>query len=129
MTVKERRAAQIRHRVIKITYMALPGLKGDYDFPEARHNKPDYIEKLVCDYYGVPVHVLKSADRTMRTVQKRQTVMYLLRGFTNLTVSEIGERFNKDRTIATKAIKLVRDRVCTEPEYKAEMEFFEGCLK
>ena len=128
MTTKERRKAQIRHRIVKISYMALPGLKGGYDFPNAGHNKPEYIEKIVCEFYGVTIHSLRTPESLRTLVVKRQAIMFLLRKYTNLTYKEIATRFNRHYSIVISAIKQVKDRMDTTPEFKEQMDFFDSVL-
>src|SRR3546814_5027078 len=53
----------------------------------------DYIQKLVCDYFEVPVEMVKSKLRKREIVQARQISMYLAKNHTKTSLKSIGAFF------------------------------------
>jgi chromosomal replication initiation ATPase DnaA len=42
----------------------------------------DYIQKVVCDYFDLPIELLKSKTRKREVVQARQIAMYFAKRMT-----------------------------------------------
>ena len=42
----------------------------------AREVSIDYIQKVVCDYFDIPIELMKSKTRKREIVQARQLAMY-----------------------------------------------------
>src|SRR5690606_16725419 len=53
----------------------------------------EYIQKLVCEYFEVPVEMVKSKTRKREIVQARQISMYLAKNHTKSSLKSIGSFF------------------------------------
>src|SRR3546814_16583291 len=65
----------------------------------------EYIQKLVCDYFEIPVDAVKSKSRKREIVQARQISMYLAKSQTKASLKSIGQFFEIGRASC-------RERVC-----------------
>ena len=50
----------------------------------------EYIQKLVCEYFEVPIEMVKSKTRKREIVQARQISMYLAKLHTKTSLKSIG---------------------------------------
>ena len=53
----------------------------------AREVSIDYIQKVVCDYFDIPVEIMKSKTRKREIVQLRQLAMYFSKQLTKSSLS------------------------------------------
>ena len=67
----------------------------------------DLLTALVCENYGLDSAALNSRSRCQNYVVGRNTVFYLARKHTNLTLKEIGERFNRRHSTVLQGITSV----------------------
>nr|HMS52518.1 helix-turn-helix domain-containing protein [Chitinophagales bacterium] len=66
------------------------------------------IQKLVSDYFRLPVDTLKAKTRKREVVQARQISMYLAKKFTDLSLKMIGQHFGgRDHTTVIHACQSV----------------------
>ncbi|MFB1021495.1 MAG: chromosomal replication initiator protein DnaA, partial [Vicingaceae bacterium] len=56
----------------------------------AREVSIDYIQKVVCDYFDLPIELLKSKTRKREVVQARQIAMYFAKKMTKSSLANIG---------------------------------------
>ncbi|HNA33166.1 MAG TPA: chromosomal replication initiator protein DnaA, partial [Flavobacteriales bacterium] len=56
----------------------------------AREVSIDYIQKVVCDYFDLPIELLKSKTRKREVVQARQIAMYFAKKMTKNSLASIG---------------------------------------
>ena len=56
----------------------------------AREVSIDYIQKVVCDYFDLPIELLKSKTRKREIVQARQIAMYFAKKMTKSSLANIG---------------------------------------
>jgi chromosomal replication initiator protein len=56
----------------------------------AREVSIDYIQKVVCDYFDLPIELLKSKTRKREIVQARQIAMYFAKKMTKSSLASIG---------------------------------------
>ncbi len=90
----------------------------------------DYIQKLVCDYFEVPVHLLKSPTRKREVVQARQISMYLSKGMTKSSLKTIGAFFGgRDHSTVIYACQTVEDLIQTDKKFRAYVTDIEKKLK
>ena len=127
-TIKERRLAQLRNTKVYISYMGFPGMKGKHYFPTPPHNKPEFIEKLVCDYYGKNTCEIRTNSRHASVVKCRQIIMYLMRKYTNMSVVELGKMFNRHHSIVIHSVDKVKNYILYNEPFRTEMEHFENIL-
>ena len=66
----------------------------------------DYIQKLVCDFYNIPVEAVKSKTRKREIVQARQIAMYFTKDQTVNDLIETDKKFRHDVEEIEKRIKI-----------------------
>ena len=83
----------------------------------------DYIQKIVCDYFELPLELLKSKTRKREVVQARQLAMYFSKQFTKSSLSNIGMHCGgKDHATVLHAVKTVDNLVSTDKQFKKFVE-------
>ena len=58
----------------------------------AREVSIDYIQKVVCDYFDLPIELLKSKTRKREVVQARQIAMFFSKKLTKSSLAKIGQQ-------------------------------------
>src|SRR3546814_3843727 len=90
----------------------------------------DYIQKLVCDYFEVPVEMVKSKLRKREIVQARQISMYLAKNHTKTSLKYIGAFFGgRDHSTVIYACQTVEDLIETDKKFKAYVQNIQKKLK
>lgn len=90
----------------------------------------DYIQKVVCEYFGLPVDVLSAKTRKREIVQARQIAMYFSKSLTKASLSTIGSVIgNKDHATVLHACKTVNNLMETDKRFKAQVEDIQKKLK
>lgn len=90
----------------------------------------DYIQKIVCDYFNMPVDSLQSRTRKREVVQARQIAMYLSKNFTKSSLASIGSQIgSKDHATVLHACKTVVNLLDTDRQFKTDLEEIERRLK
>ena len=70
----------------------------------------DYIQKVVCDYFDIPVDIMKSKTRKREIVQARQLAMYFSKILTKSSLAKIGLHCgNKDHATVLHACKKIKE--------------------
>jgi len=81
------------------------------------------IQKLVCEYFEVPVEMVKSKIRKREIVQARQISMYLAKSYTNSSLKSIGHFFGgRDHSTVIYACQTVEDLIETDKQFKAYVQ-------
>ena len=116
-----------RHRGLDdISYMALVGMKNDYQFPKYFSNKDDLIINVVCEWYGTTAEALKNRRRIRGIVEPRQICMFLLRRYSNLSLKEIGMKFGGfDHTTVIHSSDTVQDLMDTDEKIRQTIQALE----
>jgi chromosomal replication initiator protein len=79
----------------------------------------DYIQKVVCDYFDLPLDVLKSKTRKREVVQARQLAMYFSKNLTKSSLSNIGIHCGgKDHATVLHACRTVNNLMETDKKFK-----------
>ncbi|HEX5003106.1 MAG TPA: chromosomal replication initiator protein DnaA [Bacteroidia bacterium] len=79
----------------------------------------DYIQKVVCDYFDLPLEVLKSKTRKREVVQARQLAMYFSKNLTKSSLSNIGIHCGgKDHATVLHACRTVNNLMETDKKFK-----------
>jgi chromosomal replication initiator protein len=79
----------------------------------------DYIQKVVCDYFDLPLDVLKSKTRKREVVQARQLAMYFSKNMTKSSLSNIGIHCGgKDHATVLHACRTVNNLMETDKKFK-----------
>lgn len=79
----------------------------------------DFIQKVVCDYFDLPLEVLKSKTRKREVVQARQLAMYFSKNLTKSSLSNIGIHCGgKDHATVLHACRTVNNLMETDKKFK-----------
>jgi len=90
----------------------------------------DYIQKIVCEYFGLPSEVLQTKTRKREIVQARQIAMYFSKTLTKSSLSTIGSVIGgKDHATVLHACKTVNNLIETDKRFKNQVEDIEKRLK
>lgn len=77
------------------------------------------IQRMVCEYYGVPFDKLLQKTRKREIVQARQITMYLAKAFTKNSLKTIGEHFGgRDHTTVIHSCQTVKDLMDTDSLFR-----------
>lgn len=90
----------------------------------------EYIEKLVCDYFEVPIEMVRSKTRKREIVQARQISMYLAKNYTKSSLKTIGAFFGgRDHSTVIYACQTVGDLIDTDKKFKGYVHDIQRKLK
>ena len=90
----------------------------------------DYIQKIVCDYFNMPIDSLQSRTRKREIVQARQIAMYFSKSLTKSSLASIGSQIGKkDHATVLHACKTVNNMIDTDKQFRFDMEEIEKRLK
>lgn len=90
----------------------------------------DYIQKVVCNFFDIPVQMLLSNTRKREIVQARQVAMYYSKTLTKSSLASIGAQIGgKDHATVLHACKTVNNLLDTDKQFKTQMEEIEKKLK
>ena len=83
----------------------------------------DYIQKVVCDYFDLPIEMLKSKTRKRQVVQARQIAMFFAKSMTKSSLSSIGAHCGgKDHATVLHACRTVNNLIETDKKFKASVQ-------
>jgi len=90
----------------------------------------DYISKVVCDYFNMPVDSLQAKTRKREVVQARQLAMFFSKSMTKSSLASIGSQIgNKDHATVLHACKTVNNLKETDKAFKLCCDEIEKKLK
>ncbi len=90
----------------------------------------DYIQKIVCEHFSLPLAVLQAKSRKREIVQARQIAMYFSKTLTNASLSTIGSQIGKkDHATVLHACKTVNNLMDTNKEFKSQVEEIDKKLR
>lgn len=90
----------------------------------------DYIQKIVCEYFGLPSDILQTKTRKREIVQARQIAMYFSKSLTKSSLSTIGSIIgDKDHATVLHACKTVNNLMDTDKRFKSQIDDIERRLK
>jgi len=90
----------------------------------------DYIQKVVCDYFGIPIDLVLSKTRKREIVQARQVAMFFSKSLTKSSLTTIGSRIGgKDHATVLHACKTVNNLIETDKQFRLQIEEIEKKLK
>ena len=85
----------------------------------AREVSIDYIQKVVCDYFDLPIELLKSKTRKREVVQARKIAMYFAKKMTKSSLANIGMHCGgKDHATVLHACKTVNNLIDTDKRFR-----------
>ena len=83
----------------------------------------DYIQKIVCDYFGLPLEAINSKTRKREIVQARQLAMYFSKKLTKSSLATIGMHCgNKDHATVLHACRTVNNLIETDKQFRNYVE-------
>ena len=92
----------------------------------AREVSIDYIQKVVCDYFDLPLELLKSKTRKREVVQARQNAMFFSKSMTKSSLATIGLHCGgKDHATVLHACRTVNNLMDTDKRFKNYIEELE----
>ena len=95
----------------------------------AREVSIEYIQKVVCDYFDLPLEILKSKTRKREVVQARQISMYFSKKMTKSSLANIGAHCGgKDHATVLHACRTVTNLSETDKQFRAYLEDLEKKL-
>ncbi|MFV0592850.1 MAG: chromosomal replication initiator protein DnaA [Draconibacterium sp.] len=90
----------------------------------------EYISKVVCDYFNMPVDALQAKTRKREVVQARQIAMYFSKSLTKYSLASIGAQIgSKDHATVLHACKTVNNLKDTDKNFRVFVEEIEKKLK
>jgi len=90
----------------------------------------EYIQSLVCEYFEVPIEMVKSQTRKREIVQARQISMYLAKAHTKSSLKSIGSFFGgRDHSTVIYACQTVEDLIDTDKKFKGYVADIQKKLK
>jgi chromosomal replication initiator protein len=90
----------------------------------------DYIQKVVCEYYKIPVDQMQGKTRKREIVQARQVSMYFSKSLTKASLASIGSSIGgKDHATVLHACKTVNNLIDTDRHFRSQILEIEKKLK
>lgn len=90
----------------------------------------DYIQKVVSDYFSIPVDLMHSKTRKREIVQARQIAMYFSKILTKSSLATIGSQIGgKDHATVLHACKTVNNLFETDKRFRVYIDEIEKKLK
>jgi len=90
----------------------------------------EFIQKVVCDYYKIPVELMQGKTRKREIVQARQVSMYFSKNLTKASLASIGSRIGgKDHATVLHACKTVNNLIDTDKHFRNQIFEIEKKLK
>lgn len=86
----------------------------------------EYIQKVVCDYFNIPINIMLSKTRKGDVVLARHISMFLSRKHTQSSLAVIGSKCgNKDHATVLHACKSVQNSYDTDKKFRADLDAIE----
>jgi chromosomal replication initiator protein len=96
----------------------------DLIYDEEKALTVDYVQKTVCEYYGLKAQDIKARRRTRDIAFPRQVAMYLSKMLTESSLNEIGKNFGgKDHSTVIHACKLIEVRRKNDEEFDKKIDY------
>lgn len=90
----------------------------------------DYIQKVVCDYFSLPLETINSKTRKREIVQARQLAMFFSKKHTKSSLATIGLHCgNKDHATVLHACRTVNNLLETDKRFRVYVEDIDKKLK
>ena len=90
----------------------------------------DYIQKVVCNFYNIPLDLLQSKTRKREIVQARQVAMFFSKSLTKSSLATIGSQIGgKDHATVLHACKTVNNLIETDKRFRQQVDEIEKKLK
>lgn len=90
----------------------------------------DYIQKVVCTYFNIPLDHIQSKTRKREIVQARQVAMFFSKSMTKASLATIGSQIgSKDHATVLHACKTVNNLIETDKRFRIQIDEIEKKLK
>ncbi|HNX07096.1 MAG TPA: chromosomal replication initiator protein DnaA [Bacteroidales bacterium] len=90
----------------------------------------DYIQKIICDYFGINIDLLNSKTRKREIVQARQLSMFFAKKLTKASLASIGMHCGKkDHATVLHACRTVNNLIETDKQFKLYVDELEKKIK
>ncbi len=90
----------------------------------------DYIQKVVCNYFNIPIEQIQSKTRKREIVQARQVAMFFSKNLTKASLATIGSQIGgKDHATVLHACKTVNNLIETDKRFRIQIDEIEKKLK
>jgi chromosomal replication initiator protein len=90
----------------------------------------DYIQKVVCNYFNIPIEQIQSKTRKREIVQARQVAMFFSKSLTKASLATIGTQIGgKDHATVLHACKTVNNLIETDKRFRIQIDEIEKKLK
>jgi len=90
----------------------------------------DYIQKVVCNYFNIPLEQIQSKTRKREIVQARQVAMFFSKSLTKASLATIGSQIGgKDHATVLHACKTVNNLIETDKRFRIQIDEIEKKLK
>jgi len=108
----------------EITIEMAKNVLKDLIYDEVKALSTDFIQKTVCEYYGLKPQEIKAKKRTRDIAFPRQVAMYLCKTLTDSSLSDIGKSFGgKDHSTVIHACKLIEKRRKDDEEFSKKVDY------
>ena len=108
----------------EITIEMAKNVLNDLIHDEEKALTVEYVQKIVCEYFGLKVQDIKAKKRTRDIAFPRQVAMYLSKFLTDSSLSEIGKGFGgKDHSTVIHACKLIGARMKEDEDFEKKIEY------
>ncbi len=89
---------------------------------ETKHDGRQILDS-VCQYYNLPIKLLKSEKRDRSIAQPRQILMFLLKTYTRMTYMEIASFLDRaDHTTIIHGVKKISTMLTTSPQIRTDVD-------
>ena len=90
----------------------------------------EYIQKIVSDYFHIPVETINSSTRRREVAQPRQICMYFAKKYTKLPLNTIGQNCgNKDHATVLHACRVINDLYETDKKMRSDIDEIDKKMK
>lgn len=120
--------ASLSHK--KITIDLAREMIDKYVRSTSREISIEYIQKIVSDYFGIPVETINTTTRRREVAQPRQICMYFAKKYTKLPLSTIGMNCgNKDHATVLHACRVIGDLYETDKKMRYDIDEIDKKMK
>jgi chromosomal replication initiator protein len=90
----------------------------------------EYIQKVICEYFQLPLDVINSKTRKREVVQARQLAMFFSKKHTKSSLAHIGKQCgNKDHATVLHAVKAINNLAETDKKFRVYVNDLDKQIK
>jgi chromosomal replication initiator protein len=90
----------------------------------------EYIQKVICEYFQLPLDVINSKTRKREVVQARQLAMFFSKKHTKSSLAHIGKQCgNKDHATVLHAVKTINNLAETDKKFRVYVNDLDKQIK